>query len=454
MNRERSLSWPAKIAFGAGDFGFNLYYTGLSLFLLYYYTDVLDIRPAIAGLIFALPLFWDAVTDPVMGSIASRTRTRWGSYRPYLLLGSVPLALSFVAMFAAPLLMPGAVIAAAAVSHVVFRTCYTVVSIPYGALSARITQDSTDRGDLAGARMIFATLGGLFVVLVTLPLAAQFGTDMRTGFALTACLYSVIATAILVLTFALVREPSKVELAPADWRAVRRALSRNRALWVLVTAIVFGATSGAVFSKALIYYVQYVAGINLSITAALIALTAATSLSVPVWMLISRRVAKRTAWLTGAGITLTMQAVLFAAPPQTPATFLALLIALGLGNGAFYVTFWSMLPDTVEYGEWRSGVRDEGLVFGLNQLALKAAAGVGIGLLGFLLDAVGYQANVPQSDGTVAGLRVITTVLPFVLTLLAAITIAFYPVDRRLHARLVRALSQRTRTDAGAGAKA
>ena len=441
------MPWRAKLAFGAGDFGFNLYYTGLSLFLLYYYTDVLGIRPAVAGLIFALPLFWDAATDPIMGGIASRTRTRFGSYRPYLLLGSVPLALSFVAMFAAPLLAPGAVVLAAATAHVVFRTCYTVVSIPYGALSARITSDSAERGDLAGVRMIFATLGGLFTVFATLPLAGRLGAGPAEGFALVACLYGALATVILLTTFALVREPPAAEpAAPPTWRDVRRALTGNRALWILVAAIVFGATSGAIFGKSLIYYVQYVAGLDLSVTAALVALTAATSLSVPLWMIVSRRVAKRTAWLSGAAITLTMQAVLFAAPPQTPGAFIALLVALGLGNGAFYVTFWSMLPDTVEYGEWRSGVREEGLVFGLNQFALKAASGVGIGLLGFLLDAVGYQAGEVQSAGTAAGLKAITTVLPFALTLAAAVTIAFYPIDRRTHARLVHVLNRRART--------
>lgn len=441
------LSVRTRTGFGVGDFGFNLYYTGLNLFLLYYYTDVLEIRPGIAGLIFALPLIWDAVTDPLMGLIASRTRTRMGSYRPYILFGTVPLALSFVMMFAAPLMFPGAVIAATAISHIVFRTCYTVVSIPYTALSANMTRDSGERGALAGVRMMFATLGGLFTVFLTLPLAFQLGSgDLKTGFLWVAVIYASLASAIFLVTFRSTSErqdlarPMQVSFADMG-----KLITRNRALWVLIAAIVIGATGSAIFGKALIYYVKYVAGLDLSITTALVALTASVSLSVPIWMALSRIISKRTAWLCGAAVSLSMQATLFFFPPGTVPLFMALLAVMGFGNAAFVVTFWSMLPDTVEYGEWRSGVRDEGLVFGVNQLALKAASGLGIGILGFALEAVGYVANQVQADETTAGLRVISILLPFCLGLASAAMIAFYPIDKHLHSRLVRAIDYRRR---------
>lgn len=441
------LSVPARIGFGVGDFGLNLFYSGLNLFLLYYYTDVLEIRPAIAGLIFALPLIWDAVTDPVMGLLASRTRSRMGSYRPYLLFGAPLLAASFVLMFAAPLLFSGAVIAAAAVSHLIFRTCYTVVSIPYSALSAKMTRDSSERGALAGVRMIFATLGGLFTVFLTLPLALRFGGgDLAVGFFWVSVLYAGLALLIFWLTFGATRErldlsrPTHVSLAQMG-----RALARNRALLILIAAIVLGATGSAIFGKALIYYVKYVAGLEVDITTALIALTASLSLSVPVWMTLARFLSKRSCWLGGAAISLSMQATLFLVPPDSAPVFFGLLALMGFGNAAFVVTFWSMLPDTVEYGEWRAGIRDEGLVFGLNQLALKAASGLGIGILGFALEAVGYVANQVQTGATLDGLRIISILIPLSCGLASAILISFYPIDRTLHARLVRAIDHRAR---------
>jgi GPH family glycoside/pentoside/hexuronide:cation symporter len=348
-------------------------------------------------------------------------------------------------MFAAPLLFPNAVVIAAAATHVVFRTCYTVVSIPYSALMAKITRDSGERGSLAGIRMIFATIGGLFTVFATLPLATSLVGDLRLGFVLVAAIYGALATAIILLTFATTREVA--ELTPhrrLTGKETVEALLSNTALLQLIAAISLGATGGAVFSKSLIYYVKYVAGIDLSITAALVALTAATSVSIPLWMFASKYLNKRDVWLAGAGIAASMQLALYLAPPQSPTGFLALLLTLGLGNGAFYVTFWSMLPDTVEYGEWRSGIRDEGLAFGLNQLALKAAAGLGIGVLGFALEAVGYVAGETQSAGTTEGLRALTTLLPLVSTLGAAAIIAFYPINHDLHERLVRAIDRRS----------
>jgi len=442
---EARLGTGAKVGFGIADFGFNLFYTGLNLFLLYYYTDVLGIRPAVAGLIFALPLLWDAVTDPVMGVIAARTRSRWGSYRPYLIFGIVPLALSFVMMFAAPLFFPSAVILASAAAHVVFRTCYTVVSIPYSALSARMTRSSSERGALAGVRMIFATTGGLFTVFTMLPLANWLGSsDLKLGFVWVSVVYGMLACVIFLVTFASTHEqPLPVANKPQGLQDIWRVLRGNRALWILLGAIVFGATGSAIFGKALVYYVKYVAGLEISITTALVALTAAVSVSVPIWMFASTRLEKRTVWLSGAAATLAAQSLLYFTPPQTPTLFLAVIVLLGFGTAAFNVTFWSMLPDTVEYGQWRSGVRNEGVVFGINQLALKAASGLGIGALGMLLEMIGYVANQPQSAETVAALRHVAILLPLALGILSACIISLYPINRKLHGRLLKIIDRR-----------
>ena len=113
------------VGYGAGDFGFNLYFTGLNLYLLYYYTDVLGIDPAVAGIIFMIPVIWDGISDPLMGWIATRTRTRFGKFRPYVLFGAPFVGLSFVGMFAAPVWFPEHVVAASLITHIVFRTMYT-----------------------------------------------------------------------------------------------------------------------------------------------------------------------------------------------------------------------------------------------------------------------------------------------------------------------------------------
>lgn len=434
-----------KLGFSVADFGLNLYYTGLNLFLYYYYTDILEIRPGVAGLIFALPLIWDAVTDLLMGVFISRTKTRWGRYRPYILFGMVPLALSFVAMFAMPLLFPGAIVAVSAITHLVFRTCYTVVSIPYTALSANMTRDSKERADLAGLRMIFAPLGGLFTVAATFSLVTYLGGgDMKLGFFKVSILYGILATIILSITFASTRErldnPESMVSGLSD---TLRLIKLNQALWVLIGAILVGSIGSTVFGKALLYYVKYVLGLDVSITQALITLTIAVTLSVPFWTLISRKIAKRNIWMIGGTATLLAQGVLYLYPPTSAAGFIFLIFIMGCGSGSFVFSFWAMLPDTVEYGQWRAGIRDEGLAFGVNQLALKTATGIGIGLLGLLLELAGYIANQQQSPETLRNLQHISILVPMIFNICALILISRYPITSSLHQRLVRAISWR-----------
>jgi GPH family glycoside/pentoside/hexuronide:cation symporter len=141
--KSAKLSSGQVVGYGLGDFAFNLTFTFCSLFLLYFYTDVLGLSATTAGLIIMVALIWEGATDPVVGVIANRTRSRWGRYRPYLLLGCVPLAVSFVAMFVPWGLSGTALAVYAFVTHLLFRTVYTLVNIPYIALSAQMTTDSS-----------------------------------------------------------------------------------------------------------------------------------------------------------------------------------------------------------------------------------------------------------------------------------------------------------------------
>ena len=433
--------------FGFADFGFNLYYQGLSLFLLYYYTDILEIRASTAGFIFMGAMFWDAITDPAMGLIASRTRSRFGRFRPYLAFAGVPLAISFVLMFAAPLIWPGAIVLACVLSHLLFRTCYTIVSIPYSALSATMTEDSGERGSLAGVRMIFATIGGLFTAFMTLQIARWMGGDnLITGFVWVGIIYGVLATLIFWVTFFTTSEDSEVSDNPSpSLKDTLLFLRKNRVLWLLVAAISIGVAGGTIFGKGLVYYVLYVTGLEIDIGLVLTVLTGSIALAVPVWILISRTLSKRQVWLTGATIIVAAMLAMFLMPPDTLPHLMGLIFIIGLGQAAFGVTFWSMLPDTVEYGQWRSGIRDEGIVFGLNQLAQKIGNGIGLGLVGVLLEVVGYQANQVQTDDTIVGLRIITILVPLVLIFASTCLIWFYQIDRKLHSRLRRAIHWRER---------
>ena len=441
------LPFSTKLGFGAGDVANNLYFTTASLYLLYYYTDVLGLRPAVAGWIFAGALGWDAIADPIMGYIASRTRTRWGRYRPYLLFGAVPLAASWVLMFAPTGLTGWALILFALAAHMIFRTVYTIVGMPYLSLTAAMTADSRERGSLAAFRMVGATACGLFVAFSTLKLAeALGGGDPMRGFLLTAILYGIVATALLFWTFATSFERAETAASdqpPPDRKAMVAMLRANRPLQLIALWLLANSMASTLFGKTLPYVLKYDLGRADLIGPCLASLTAAAMVSIPFWAWVARRTSKRTITLSGAAMAIIGYAAWIMLPLEVGPLLFANLALLGFGAGAGYLAFWSMVPDTVEYGQFRTGVRAEGVVFGVITFVQKAALGLAVGILGELLSLIGYTANTAQTPATLASMRMLMTIGPVVMLTLGIAAIAFYAIDAKLHARLVRVLRRR-----------
>lgn len=440
-----SLRLRQALGYGVGDFGFNLFFATAGAFLLYYYTDVLGLPPAVGGWIFAFALFWDALFDPFMGYVANRTRTRWGRYRPYLLFGAVPLAASWVLIFL-PVKLEGApLILFAAAAHLVFRTVYAIVTMPFLALSAAMTSDSNERSRLATFRMISATACGLIVSFFTLKFVSVFGGG-QTGFFWTSVLYGTVATAVLLFVFANTRETEVAPggAAPPAPKALDmvRMLRRNGAFWSVSGALLIGATGGTLFGKVLPYWFKYRLGAEDMIGIGLGSISSAMAVSIFVWSFALRRLSKRVVWLMGYGCILSGYAMMWFAPPAASAFFPGLVV-MGFGAGAGALAFWATVPDTVEYGEWKSGVRAEGAVFGFVSLVQKASLALAAGLVGELLSAVGYRANQVQSAQTLEGMKLIMLALPMSLGAVAICFIAMYPLDQAKHGRLVRALERR-----------
>lgn len=448
-SQQQAMSFGRKLALGAGDFGFNLYWQTASLYLLFFYTDVLGLPPATAGGIYMVALIWDAALDPLIGSLADRARTRYGRYRPYLLFGGVPLALVFAASFFAPGGSGSMAIAVTAVLHVAFRTLYAAISIPYAALFARITRDARLRADLAGFRMVCATLAAVFVAGGTLPIVRALSTPEapRQGWILLGLIFGAIACLLLLLVGWAARgydDEEEQKAPPRDLRAMARSLLANRALLIVLGAVMVSSFANTLYGKNLLYYFKYVVHRAELASAAMAMVALGAALLVPLFAWIARTRGKRAAWLIGSVPSLL--GLLLWRWGDDGSSLPVLFSALGLyafGTAAYVVCFWSMLPDTVEYGEWKSGVRTESLVFGLAVLGQKVALGLGAGFLGIALAHVGYVANAEQAPETIEGIKRMMFWFPLAGWFASVALIVFYPLGLKEHARIVDEIARR-----------
>lgn len=440
------LSMKRKAGFAIGDYACNLYWQSISLFLMYYYTDVVGLPATTAGVIYMVASIFDGAIDPVMGAVADRTRTRWGRYRPWILMGAIPLGFSFAALYWKPALDGLGLIAVVLATHLVFRVAYTAVSIPYSSLTARITTSSDERNGLAGFRMFFATLAGLTISFLTQPMVALFGGgDQARGFFYAACTIALVATSILPLVFLATREPV---LASDDqpmpgmrdyWRSIRV----NRAFWLVMIAITSAALCSTVIGKSVLYYFKYFVEDEASARYALSIKSAAGLLIIPSWVYVTKVTGKRGAWFTATGWALVGLAVFALTDIRDVVDASLMFLFLHVAILGLNMTYWSMLPDTVEYGEWRSGVRAESFIFGFGIFFQKVALGLAAGLLGVMLDLVGYVPNIPQTAETLEGIKLIITVFPAIGLAMAAVAMWLHPLRRGEHERISRELAER-----------
>jgi GPH family glycoside/pentoside/hexuronide:cation symporter len=440
------LSMKRKAGFAIGDYACNLYWQSISLFLMYYYTDVVGLPATTAGLIYMIASIFDGAIDPVMGAVADRTRTRWGRYRPWILMGAVPLGFSFAALYWKPALDGLGLIAVVLATHLVFRVAYTAVSIPYSSLTARITTSSDERNGLAGFRMFFATLAGLTISFLTQPMVALFGGgDQARGFFYAACTIALVSTSILPLVFLATREP----VLPSDdqpmpgmrdyWRSIRV----NRAFWLVMVAITSAALCSTVIGKSVLYYFKYFVHDEGSARYALSIKSAAGLLIIPSWVYVTKLTGKRGAWFTATGWALVGLAIFSLLDIRDVVGASLMFLFLHVAILGLNMTYWSMLPDTVEYGEWRSGVRAESFIFGFGIFFQKVALGLAAGLLGVMLDLVGYIPNQPQTPETLEGIKLIITVFPTIGLIMAAVAMWLHPLRRGEHERISRELAER-----------
>lgn len=438
------------IGYGIGDLGLNIYWHSLSLILVFWYADIVGLDPSDAGKIFAIGVLWDAISDPLIASLAERNKSRFGTYRPFLLFGSILLGFAFAFLFWVPPLQGKALFFHLVLAHVLFRISYTIVAVPYAAMTARISYSSRERADLSGVRMAFAFIGLLAVSSFWFPLTRVFGQGVNsspTGPFMTAIAGSVIATLALIICFAATREEpalgakhkSNVDLI----ENFKKAFTENDALRILLMLIFVNSASALSLSVPLAFYIEANNGLFASKEVVFTANALITLFSVPVWALMIRRLGKKICWtiasaflaLCGLHLALYGPFIISGVPAQ--------IALMGASASAFAILTWAIIPDTVEYGQYRYGVRAEGVVFGSVLFFQKVSQALTGLLIGKMLSLVGYDpAADTQLPEVAENLGLFLAVAPTVLALLSVLIIVKLPLSRSVHAKIVDALSE------------
>jgi GPH family glycoside/pentoside/hexuronide:cation symporter len=418
--------------FAFGDFAFNLYWQSVMLFLLFYYTDALDLPIAVAATTYMIASVWDGIANFVAGLLVDRWHATL-RYGAILVAGAVPLGACFILMYMPPLTTSVGAVAVILGAHLIFRTAYAAVNVPYLAMTARVSADGGDRAFVAGMRMLFGTAAAVVVALSTVPVGRWLtGSTASQSYFATAILFAVIGTLILMLVGATYRDGTVIERPlPQSIGAVLASLVRNRAFVTLAAAMMAMIVAITVINKSVLYYFKYLLNDPEAGQLALASMGVVSGVAIPLWMMLGRVVGLRVLWFITAGLGIVALLVFAAVNVHESGLMQIFLITMQVMIVGLNFVFWAMLPNTIEYGEQATGVHVEGAVFGVAALLQRIAIGIATAILGWSFASAGYVANVQQSADTLTGMRATIVVVPVFFLALSCLAMLSNPLGRQ-----------------------
>jgi glucuronide carrier protein len=441
----RKLGLAQYAGYASGDAANNLAFSMTSLFLLLYYTDVVGISAAAVGTMFLLVRFWDAFADLFAGRLVDKAQTRWGKFRPFILFGSVPLLLLSVATFSVPsgLSLSGKHIYMY-ISYALLGLVYSLVNIPYGSLAAAMTQVPTERAKLAAWRVYGSNLTILMLAFVVAP-QIKGSDDLQHSLTITTLVFAVVGTALYLFTFITAKEQVQRDVPNVSLRQSLSTLRTNRPLIMLcgssllfLTGMIAASTVGAFYAR------DVLGNVNLFIFMTLVQTVGTFAVAVFVPQIV-RTLGKKTGYLLLGVVAIVAGVGIALAPPSTPAVALFFFFLLGIGIGGVNTLMWALEADTVEYGEWKTGVRTEGTTYALFSFTRKMGQALGGAAAAYTIGLGGYIAGkgVVQTESAKNAVKVAAGVVPAGFILLALVVMFFYPLTEKVFRDIVRDVASR-----------
>ena len=436
-------SLSEKVGYGFGDMSSSMFWKIFSYYLPFFYSNIFGLRLDQVGVLLVVTRIWDAVSDPMMGVIADRTRTKWGKYRPYLLLMAVPFALSGIFLFTTPAVSPTMKLVWAYVTYIMMMTVYTGINVPYGAMLGVMTDDSDTKTVLSSFRMFFAYGGSFIALFCWEPLCnALGGYGTPAGWQHAMIVIAGLCLVLFLLSFAMTREKLHTE-STSSIASDFGSLVRNAPWWILIGAALCSNLFNTVRGSTVAYFFNdvigpdvhlnlgkwgflFYAGLFLSIG------EVCNMLGVAMTTPIAKALGKKTTYMLSFAALIVLSIAFFFVPKTGYWWMIVLQVVISIFTGIISPLVWSMYADVSDFAENRDGTASTGLIFSSASMAQKFGGAFGGYAVMALLGAFGYNtaAGAVQTAEAVKGLWILMSWVPAAVAALAIVIVFFYPLTK------------------------
>jgi GPH family glycoside/pentoside/hexuronide:cation symporter len=448
MDKQDKLPLWRKIVYGAGDLGFSMNNSLITAFFSVFMVTVVGMPPGLVAIIFIIGRSWDFVNDPIIGHLSDRTRTRWGRRRPFLLFGAIPFGLSFVLLWLSPNFSQTGLVIYYSVAYIIYEALATVVYMPYFALTPEITEDYDERTQLTSFRMMFNIIGSLTAYILPLFIV---GNDWTQATRQDVVIMAIVAGAIAAIPYLGVffgtkeKKEFQQESLPKFIPSLKTAF-KNRPFIFGALMYLFTWMTIIIVESNLQFFIIHILNRQDQSMIIMISIFVTAIFALPIWNWISKHWNKRFAYIFGVAFWAFVMMLLIFMTPETPFWLLLILCVLaGIGVSAAQVLPWAIIPDAIEWEEWHTGKRHEGMFYSLITLMGKAGMAIAqpVGLLILQLSNFQEGQGVVQPPSALTGIRLVIGILPAILLVSGIVMAIFYPLTRKQHHEIVEGLRAR-----------
>ncbi|AOC95707.1 Inner membrane symporter YicJ [Flavobacterium anhuiense] len=440
------ISLKEKIGYGLGDAASSMFWKIFSMYLLFFYTDVFGLAPAVVGTMFLITRIWDSCFDPIVGILADRTKSKWGKFRPYLLWVAIPFAVIGVLTFYTPDFDEKGKIIYAYVTYSLMMMIYSLINVPYASLLGVMSSDRKERNTLSSYRMVFAFGGSLLALWLIEPLVNYFGGNLnsKSGWLATIAVFGLITTIFFWACFAFTKERIKpIADEQNNLKEDLKDLLKNKPWWILLGAGIGALVFNSIRDGAAVYYFKYYVsssinfdfsffGTDFHMTPTSIYLVlgqAANIIGVIIATPIANKIGKKKTFFGAMALAAILSLIFYLFGKKDIFLIMSFQVLISICAGCIFPLIWSMYADSADYSEWKQGRRATGLVFSASSMSQKFGWTIGGAGAGWLLGYFGFQANVEQTATAQNGIQLMLSILPAIAAAISVAFIAFYPLS-------------------------